>query len=211
MKKRRKKFLSGLTLIETMVAIAIFTMGIEGFTLLFIKTWNHNKYTLEMGRSSMAVSQGVTKVANYLRGIRQADNGSYPIASAGDNDLVVYCDYDKDGKTERLHFYKSGTNVLMGVREPNNDFPVTYSSGDESTQTIASSIMNTSSDPIFQYFDQTYVGGSSGILTSPVSVARVRMIRIFLKINIDPAHAPDNIETETFVGLRNLSDYNHVE
>lgn len=199
-----------MTLIEVIVAIAIFTIGIEGFSLLFINTWRHNKYTLEMGQSSMVVSQGVTKIANYLRGVRQADNGSYPVRSADDNDLVVYCDYDKDGKTERLHFYKSGTNVLMGIREPNNDFPVTYSSGDEETQTMAGSIMNTTSDPIFEYYDQSYTGTQSP-LSTPAVVANIRMVRIHLMINIDPNNAPDNVNIETFVGLRNLSDYDRIE
>jgi len=199
-----------MTLVEVMVAIAIFTIGIEGFALLFVRTWQHNKYTLEMGQSSMSVSQGVTKMANYLRGIRQGDNGAYPVVSANDNDLVVYCDYDKDGKTERLHFYKSGTNVMMGIREPNSGFPVTYNSGDGTVQTIAGSIMNTGSDPIFQYYDQSYTG-SEGSLSTPAVIAQVRMVRIFLMINIDPNNAPDNIQTETFVGLRNLNDYDRIE
>jgi Tfp pilus assembly protein PilV len=212
MYKRSKRKFSGMTLIEALMAIAVFTIGIEGFALLFIKTWQHNKYTLEMGQSSMAVSQGVSKLGGYLRRVRQADDGSYPIKSASANDLVVYCDYDKDEKTERLHFYKNAQNIIMGITEPNDTFPVTYNSGDQQTQIIASSIVNTSDDPMFQYFDQSYTGGSSeSPLASPVSVSRIRMIRIFLKINIDPNNAPDNIETETFIGLRNLSDYDRIE
>ncbi len=199
-----------MTLVEAMVAIAIFTIGIEGFMMLFIKTWQHNKYTLEMGQSSIAVSQGVTKLANYLRGVKQGDNGAYPVISANDNDLVVYGDYDKDGKTERLHFYKDGTNMMMGVREPSSGFPVTYDSGDGTTQIIASGIMNTAADPIFRYYDQSYTGSESS-LSTPATIAQVRMVCIFLMINIDPNNAPDNIQTETFVGLRNLNDYDRIE
>jgi hypothetical protein len=33
-------------------------------------------------------------------------------------------------------------------------------------------------------------------------------VKIFLKINIDPNRAPDNIQQETFVNFRNLNDYN---
>lgn len=212
MKKGLKRKFSGMTLVEALMAIAVFTIGIEGFALLFIKTWQHNKYTLEMGQSSMAVSQGVTKLSGYLRRVRQADNGSYPIKSASANDLVVYCDYDKDEKTERLHFYKNAQNIMMGITEPNDTFPVTYDLEDQQTQTIASSIVNTADDSIFQYFDQSYIGGSSqSPLASPISVAKIRMVRVFLKINIDPNNAPDNIESETFISLRNLSDYDRIE
>lgn len=207
--KERKK---GMTLIEAIMAIGLFALGIEGFTLLFLRTWEHNKYTIEMGQSAMTVSQGVSKMANYLRGIRQSDNGAYPISSASANDLVVYSDYDKDGTTERLHFYKSGTQVLMGIREPSSTFPPSYAAGDQSTQVIATSIMNAATDPIFQYFNKDYPDDmTKNPLQSPVAVSEIRLVRIFLKINIDPNNAPDNIETETFVGLRNLNDYDRIQ
>lgn len=211
-KKTARGSKKGMTLIEAIMAIGLFTLGVEGFTLLFLRTWEHNKYTIEMGQSSMVVSQGVSKVANYLRGARQSDSGSYPIASASANDLVVYSDFDKDDVTERLHFYKSGTQILMGVTDPTNTFPRTYPAGDQSTQVIASSIMNTASDPVFQYFNKDYPGDTTNNpLAAPVSVSEIRMVRIFLKINIDPNNAPDNIETETFVGLRNLNDYDRIQ
>jgi prepilin-type N-terminal cleavage/methylation domain-containing protein len=198
----------GLTLIEMMVAISIFVIGMEGFSLLFVRAWRNNSYTLEMGQSSMAVSQGVSKMSNYIRGARQGDDGSYPIKSAGDNDLVIYSDYDKDGITERLHFYKNGQTILMGIRDPSGTMPKTYASGDQQTITIANYIVNDASAPIFRYYNKNYPGDiSNNPLAAPISVSDVRLMKIFLKINIDPNRAPDNIETQSFVEMRNLNDY----
>jgi len=202
-----------MTLIEMMVAIFILLIGMEGFTILFAKTWKNNSYTLEMGRSSIAVSQGLNKMVNYIRGARQADNGAYPIKSASNNDLVIYSDYDKDGTTERLHFYKSGQNVFMGITVPGSTIPVTYQSGDQEVITIASSIVNTTAEPIFFYFDKNFGGNetTNPPLATPANASDIRLVKIHLKINIDPNNAPDNIEMQSYVETRNLNDYDRVQ
>ncbi len=211
MKNESRKKYSGLTLVETLVAIAIFTISIEGFTLLFAHTWRSNSYTLEMGQASMNVSQGVNKMVNYIRGTRQADNGEYPIKSANDNDLVIYSDYDKDGVTERLHFYKSGQNVLMGVRNPTGGMPKTYSSGDEQTITIANYIVNDADTPVFYYYNKDYPADTDdNPLDTPAAVSDIRLVKIYLQININPGQAPNNIETQSFVEMRNLNDYDRI-
>lgn len=214
--KKNKKGLSagrrGMTLIEMMMAIFIMLIGIEGFTLLFVRTWNNNHYALEMGQSSMAVSQGVNKMVSYIRGVRQADNGAYPVKSADDNDFTVYGDYNKDGITERLHFYLSNGDVLMGVTDPTATMPKTYLAGDQEVVTIASHIVNISSEPIFYYYNKDYPGDAiNNPLDTPATVADIRLIKIHLKINIDPNHAPDNIELQTFAEMRNLNDYDRIQ
>jgi hypothetical protein len=211
--KKIKNKLKGLTLVEMMVAIAIFTIGIGGFTLLFVNTWKNNSFTLEMGQSSAAVSQGLNKMAGYIRGARQSDNGSFPLGSANSNDLVLYSDYNKDGITERLHFYKNGQTVLMGVRNPSGTIPITYQSGDSQVITIANYIVNSASEPIFYYFDKDFAGDelTNPPLSVPANVADVRIIKIHLKVNINPNRAPDNIEMQSFVEIRNLNDYDHIQ
>lgn len=202
-----------MTLIELMVAITILLIGMEGFTLLFSNALKTNSYTLEMGRSSLMVSQGVNKIGGFIRGARQADSGAYPVKSADDNDLILYSDYNKDGITERLHFYKNGQNIYMGVTVPGSTMPKTYPSGDQQTFSIASSIVNTASEPIFYYFGKDFAGDEtvSLPLDTPATVANIRIIKIHLKINIDPNRAPDNIEMQSFIEMRNLNDYDRIK
>lgn len=211
-KKNHPSGRSGLTLVETLVSIAIFVIGIEGFTLLFANAWRNNAYTLEMGQSSMAVSQGADLITKHLRSARQADNGAYPIKSADSNDLVFYSDYDDDGVTERLHIYKNGQDILMGVTDPIGTMPKTYPSADDSTRVVASRIVNADTEPIFYYYDKDYAGNpSQAALAVPANVSRIRLVRLHLKINIDPNRAPDNIELQTFVEIRNLNDYDRID
>lgn len=197
---------------EMMVAIAIFTIGMIGFALLFSRTWQINHYTLEMGQASMSASQGVNTLVNYIRGARQSDNGSYPLVSASNNDLVLYADYDKDDVTERLHFYKSSNKIIMGVTNPTSSMPKTYPSGDQQLITVASNVVNADNVPIFYYYNKDYPGDIvHNPLSTPAPTSEIRILKIYLKVNIDINRAPDNIEMQSFVEIRNLNDYDRID
>lgn len=201
----------GLTLVETLVALTIFTIGMTATVLIFSRTIQNKAYSLEMGKSSFVVSRSVGDLTQYLRRARQSDNGSYPIVSADKNDLVLYSDYNKDNVTERIHVYLLNGRVYLGIRNPSTTFPKTYANGDETTVELAKQIVNTSSDPMFSYYNKDY---PQDIINNPVAtpadISEIRLIKIFLKININPNRAPDNIQQETFVELRNLNDYDRI-
>ena len=209
----------GMTIVEMMIAIAIFTIGITGFTQLFVNSWKNNHFVFEMGQTSATVSQGLSTIGDYIKRVRQGDNGAYPIILARDNELTVYCDYNKDGTTERLHFYKeaytyngnSFYRIMMGIRIPSTTLPKTYASGDASVVTVINNIMNDTSTPIFYYFDRNYAGASGQLaLSTPANITDVRLVKVYLKINIDPNRAPDNIEMQSFNEMRNLNDYDRI-
>jgi len=199
----------GFTLVETIVAIALFVLGLQATVLVFSGTMKSKAYTMEMGKSAFVVSRSIGDLTQYLRRARQSDGGARAIVSADDNDFVVYSDYDKDGSTERLHIYLSNQKVYMGVRNPSDSFPVTYASGDELTVQLADHIINGASDYMFSYYGKDYPEDPNPVAT-PADVSEIRLIKIFLKINIDPNRAPDNIQQETFVELRNLNDYDRI-
>lgn len=203
-----------MSLVEMIVAIGIFTMGMAGFTALFVNSWNSNKYTLEMGQTAMAVSRGVNTMARYIREARQADNGAYPVVYANANELIFYCDYDKDTVTERIRLYKDGTDIKLDVREPTVGFPVTYASGYGSTTVLTSRIVNDESDSdeaIFFYYNALYpessVNNPVPPADLPATVPNIRLIKINLFMNIDPNHAPDNVNIQSFAEMRNLNDH----
>lgn len=201
-----------MSLVEMLVAIAILTVAMAGFTTLFIRSWKVNSYTVEMGQSSFAVSQGINTMVGYLRKVRQADDGSYPIKSATGTDLVVFSDYDKDGITERLHLYFQNRQIKMGITDPTSGIPKSYPTGDQQTKILAENIVNSGSEPIFYYYNSSYPGDTThNPVAMPVDVSTIRLVKIYLKINIDPNRDPDSIETQSFVEFRNLNDYDRMK
>jgi type II secretory pathway pseudopilin PulG len=210
--KRKNKNYSGMTIVELLVAISILTIGMAGFSLLFLRVWQGNRFSFEMGQSAMAVSQGVNQIVEYIRGARQSDGGTYPVFLADDNDFIFYADYDKDSVVEKLRIHKEGTDVWLSVANPLDTVPKSYPVNYDSDTKIAQRIVNDAGSPIFFYYDKTYNGGSGQVpMDTPASVSDVRLVKIHLYINIDPNRAPDNIEMQSFVELRNLNDYNNVE
>lgn len=203
-----KKKIRGMSFVEMIVALSIMTLGMAGFSMLFISSWNSNKFIIEMGNASFVASRGVNQTVADLRKIRQADNGDYPIESGDDFDLRVYIDIDGDGVTERVHYYLQGTTLYQGVTEPVAGLPITYPNGDDTTRVITNSIINTNANPIFAYYNDDYpTDVVNNPLATPVDVADVRMIKIHLMVNIDPFHAPEHVNVESFVELRNLTNY----
>lgn len=189
-----------------MVAIAIMVICMTGIALLFKNVWSTNSYTLEMGQDSLAASQGVNTMVEYIRTARQGDDGSYPIVSANNQDLVIFSDYDNDGTTERLHFYLSSGKILMGITNPTTSVPRSYPAGDQSTITLATNVVNGSSTPVFYYYNTNYPGDTvNNPLSTPAVVSSVSMIKVFLQINAVPNRAPDNIQIQSFAELRNLN------
>lgn len=207
-KKTIRKLLRGMSLIEMLMAIFILLLGLEGVSLLFMNSWRTNRFILETGNASLIASRTVDIMVRDIRKARQADNGDYPIESGGDSDLKLYIDIDGDGVTERVHYYLSNGSIYRGVTKPDATVPVTYPASDQTTTLLAEYISNTPSDPVFFYYNKNYPSDTtSNPLTTPVRIESVRLIRVHLLVNIDPVHAPDNINVESFAELRNLNNY----
>lgn len=205
-----KRTLKAMTLVELMVAIAVVLISMEGFTYLFLKTWDTNKFIIEEGMASTAASRATNKIVIQLRAVQQGDNGDYPIESADDFDLVFYCDVDNDGAAERVHYFLDDINdqLKLGVSDPLATNPVTYPAGDTTVSVVANYIVNEASNPIFFYYNENYPGDTvNNPLATPSSVGDIQMIQVHLYVNINPVHAPDNINIESFVDLRNLHDF----
>lgn len=206
--KQKKGAMKGMSFVEMIMAIAILLIGMEAMTVLFLRSFDNNKFILEMGNASFLASRGVSKVVSEIRKTRQADNGDYPVESGDDFDLKLYIDIDKDNTTERVHYYLLDNALYRGITDPVAGLPITYPSGDGTTELIAGSIANTASDPIFYYYNDDYPADLvNNPLGTPVSISDVRMIKVHLMVNIDPLHAPDYINIESFAELRNLNDY----
>lgn len=208
----RRKRLKGLTLVEMLVAIFILSAGMLGFSLLFSASWKSNKFILETGVTSIQVNRASAGIINNLRKVRQADNGDYPIESADDFDIQVYLDIDNDGVTERVHYWLDDPNdrLMRGIREPSNAQPPTYAAGDETTSIIAEYIVNDATQPLFYYYNENYPGDTvNNPLATPASIGDIRLVRVLIRMNIDPIKAPNNINIESFVDLRNLESYDN--
>jgi len=199
---------NGMTIVDVIISIGIFFIGVAGFSMLFVRSWKVNSFVIEEGESIRVASRAVSRVVSELRKTRQADDGSYMIKSADNFDLVVYFNNDDDLATERIHYFFEDEKLKKGISEPTG-LPAVYPVGDQEVEIIVDHVSNTPSDPIFYYYNENYPGDNvNNPLTTPASTGNIKLIKIFLWVNIKPQTAPENVKFESFVNLRNLNEYN---
>lgn len=186
-----------------LVAILIFSIGIGGFSMLFIRSWRANSFVLEEGMTSMQAARAVRQITAQLRDIRQSDSGEYMVKLAAADELVVYRDEDDDEGIERVRYYLDGADDTFkkGVAEYNGTaYPADYS-GDTITDLALYVVNADNSEPLFRYYDNV-----NAEIAEPATPTTVRLIELNLWINIKPLTAPENVRIGTTVQIRNLDE-----
>ncbi|MFA5871826.1 MAG: prepilin-type N-terminal cleavage/methylation domain-containing protein [Parcubacteria group bacterium] len=210
----REKFLKqgeysqkGLTLVEMLIAVFIFLLMMNGVVMLIKYIYRNYGFSMEQGISVNNVQKSLKTMIGDIRGLRRADSGAYAIKSADDFDFVFYSDVDGDGVTEQVHYFLENDSIKKGVSEPSGTPPV-YPSSDQVESVLAEHVVNTTSQPLFSYYNEDYPADLvNNPLAVPVSqISQIRMVKTDVRYNLDPNRAPDNIRLESFVALRNLKD-----
>jgi prepilin-type N-terminal cleavage/methylation domain-containing protein len=193
----------GLTLIEILITMAIFTF-IMGAVSLFARDIFQYEDIFSGGLTAYDEARKVLQpIASEVRSASPSSLGSYPIEVAGDTNFIFYSDINNDGLKERIRYFLSEGALVRGVIIPSGN-PLQYSSSNEIISEIVHGIINNST-AIFTYYDSNYDGNTSP-LTQPVPVLNVRLIKITLILDIDPNRQPLPVTVTTQISIRNLKD-----
>ena len=187
---------------EVIVAVAVFSIIMVAVVAFFASSWKNHKLILNTNSASITANQATSKVVDVVRKARIGDNGAYPIQSVASFDLVIFSDVDKDGVTEKVHYYINNNNLLMGTSDPSGNPPV-YPVADSETKIIAKDIINDSGEPIFYYYDN-----ANNIISNPA--ANISLIRM-IGVNFVVERKEGDLNIESYASIRNLSEYDRIE
>lgn len=198
----KQKNTTGFTLAEVLVSVGIMTiigLAISTFQkdLFFINTGVQDNLSVQLESR-----QVLRKLITELREASPSSLGAYTIAQAGTSTLTFYSNIDSDGYKERIRYFIQGNELRRGVLKPSGS-PLVYNTATESVSTIIKNIVNSPSDPIFEYFDENYTGTSTS-LSQPVNVLSVRLVKVTVTVDKDVNRAPGPITVSTQGMLRNL-------
>lgn len=201
----RAKNSKGFTLIELLIVIVI--MGILGVGVLSLQYILGQNQTLVLKNylSVDEANKGVSQFSKEIRIIKSADNGAYPLANAGDFEIVFYSDIDFDSDTEKVRYYLDGTNLTKGVIEPVGH-PATYPSASENIRVISENIRNADT-PVFYYYNADW---PQDALNNPLAaedrLSDTRTIRIYLRLNTKAGESEKDYVLESYIQPRMLKD-----
>ena len=112
--KSSVELLTGFTLIEVIMVIAIFAIVMGALMNFIIIIYRSQSYSLEQAVAVNEARRGIETMVKEIREARTAENGSYIIEKAEDNEFIFYSDIDNDDSVERVRYFL-GPTARIGV------------------------------------------------------------------------------------------------
>ncbi len=189
----------GLTLIETIVTVALTAFVFLALGSLIQYFYKTNTYTLEQ---SQAVSSARRSIENAMRDLREASygsDGSYPIQTVATSSITFYANINTNISIEKVRYYLSGTTLYRGTTEPAGN-PPSYAGQPETTTLVVNNIRNGTS-ALFTFYDTNGM-----LLTNPINISDITSVHINVLTDVNPERAPNIYTLSGSATLRNLHD-----
>lgn len=192
----------GFTLVEAVITISIGTIVVAGIVGFMIEAARLQTFISEQSEAIETANDATELMTEALRETTDGADGSYALAVTGDNTITFYSDIDADASAEQITYTLTDTTIAQSIIEP-TAAPADYLPENLTTKTIATGVVNGTytGTPIFSYYDL-----NNTILTEPIDVAAITLVKIHLDVNVDPNRVPDTHTIETYIQLRNLND-----
>lgn len=194
----------GLTLIETVVAVSIFS-----FIVVALGAFQRDVFyfsdVLQIGLNNVTEARKVLRpFVGEVRGAQPSNLGASAIESATQKSFIFYTDSDADGLKERVRYFVEEDTFKKGVIVPTGN-PFVYNQSEEKIVNVVNDVINEQTN--FSYYDSNYNGtAETPALSFPVSPSDVRLVKIDLTIDSNPDRAPSLLTITTQATVRNLKD-----
>jgi prepilin-type N-terminal cleavage/methylation domain-containing protein len=188
----------GLTLVEVLVSITILVLISMLLANYITNSYKTQKFIINQTDTTEQARKGVEAMVKEIREVVNGGDGSYPIVTIDDNEIIFFADFDRDMAIERIHYWLQDSTLYKGVTEPAGD-PIEYSTNSEIVSIVCSYVRNESSEPIFSYKDGLYQD-----ISLPSNPNNVRLIHFSFKINTSSEESPNDYLLESDVTIRNF-------
>ncbi len=193
----------GFTLIEVMVAVFVFSLMVWGLIALLSGIFTASRQQGTLLSNADQARQVALKIMSELRNAQEGSDGSNPLNTANDQQIVFFSNADTDSSIERIRYFLQSGKLYKGVTEYNG---VTYNTSTEWTVLVQNNVANAPATPLFYYYDDSFYGGTGqNPLSQPISTLAVKFVKLNLQIYNQAGVKNTNTYTITASGaIRNL-------
>ncbi len=196
---------SAFTIIEFILAIFISTALIVGVTAFAAYYFQNYSFSFEENQSVGIAQQALTTLIREIREARISETGAWPIFQSDDNTIIFYGDVTNDGRSDRIRYFITGTNLKKGVIEP-TQAPVTYPAENEKVSTVASYVDNAGL-PLFKYYNGNWpIDQINNPLPINLRILNTRYISVYIRINVNSNKGAQPFDLKSGVQIRSMKD-----
>lgn len=193
---------SGLTLVEMLVVIGIYTILTGMIFTAAQALYQTNNYSTAQANEIDNARRGMSSFMRDVREMTYAEDGTFPVSEIEDHLISFYSDIDKDDQVEYVEYELVGTVLYKRTYKAIGTPPVYNFLAPDETVILSEYVQNIDQAiPTFSYYDtnNTALTGSS-LLTD------VRYFKAQIIVNIDPIRSPGEFMLRGSVAPRNLKD-----
>ncbi len=193
----------GMTLVETIVSVSLFTIVMLVITGSVTTLYKYNAYTIAQTYQVYHARRGVQSLVRDVREMTYSDNGSFPLVKMEDNLIGFYSDIDRDDSVEYIEYELQADTYLLKRVYNATGTPVAYNlSSPDETYTLSEYVQNIAQGTsTFFYYDK-----NGDLATAATKVSDVRFIRTQVIVNVDAIHDPGEFMLKGSAALRNVID-----
>jgi type II secretory pathway pseudopilin PulG len=193
---------AGMTLVEMVVLIGIYTILMLAIILSIINLYQTNSYAFAQADEINNARLGVTQWYRDVKEMVTGEDGTYPIAVIDEHRFGYYSDTDQDNSVEYVEYVLATTTFSKYTYNATGD-PATYD------------LLNSDSEEDLSYYVQNinqatstffYYDNAGNQLSSTSPIIDVRYIEMQIIVNIDPTRSPGEFMLRSSVAPRNLKD-----
>lgn len=177
----------GMTFIEMIVAISIFSLLSLVIVESIVRLYKYNAYSFEQTNEVESARRGMTQWGSDVKEMVTAEDGTYPLAVIEEHKLGYYSDTDLDNSVEYVEYILATTTLTKYTYNATGS-PAAYNlSSPDTAEILSVYVRNISQNiPTFVYYNSA---GAAVASTSPL--IDVRYIGAKIVVNIDPVRFPN--------------------
>ena len=191
----------GFTLIETVVAVSIFSLILGSFVGSISFFYRSNTHALEQAFAVNSARKGIEQMMKDIRKAAYSDEGSYPVIAIADETFSFYSDTDTDDYVEKVRYFLDDTNLKRGIVNSSGS-PLSYDDDDEVIATISDNVRNSAqSVALF-----TYYNASGTPVTNIASTTDVVFVSADIIVNVNPLNTVSDFRLRSSATMRNIRE-----